>query len=119
MRAKESRHAYQRLPNSGQPPEWPKYVLLYHAVEMVLKAYLLRQGISEKILGSKEFGHDLKKLLNEAVTRGLTLPHDTQERLAALGGSLPTWQAARSQLIYGYAIRAASQCTRLGSSSLT
>lgn len=89
MRAKEFRRAYERLPNSGQPPEWPKYVLLYHAVELALKAYLLRQGMSEEVLRSKKFGHNLKKLLKEAVRRGLTLSHGSQEMLEGLGGQPP------------------------------
>ena len=38
-----------------------------------MKAYLIQQGISEKDLRDK-FGHDTKKLVNEAVSRGLPLP---------------------------------------------
>jgi hypothetical protein len=82
QRAKEFRDAYSNLP-VGPPPEWPKYVLFYHAIELALKAYLLRQGISEQCL-KDDFGHNLKKLVDEAVNRGLSLPHGCQERIADL-----------------------------------
>jgi hypothetical protein len=58
-RAEQFRRAYARLPNSGQPPEWAKYLLFYHAMELALKAYLIQQGVSEKDL---KFGHDIKSL---------------------------------------------------------
>jgi hypothetical protein len=34
-RANQFRHAYETLPISGQPPEWAKYLLFYHAMELV------------------------------------------------------------------------------------
>jgi hypothetical protein len=82
-RARQFRRAYETLPNSGQPPEWAKYLLFYHAMELALKAYLIRQGDSEKDLKDK-FGHDIKKLVHEAVNCGLTLPHGSQEMIAGL-----------------------------------
>src|SRR5262249_57405830 len=87
-RAREFRHAYEILPNIGRPPEWPRYLLFYRAMELALKASLVRQGASEKDL-KNEFGHDIKKLVDEAVKRGLTLPHGSQEMIADLGGQPP------------------------------
>jgi hypothetical protein len=84
-RAKQFRHAYNTLPNSGQPPEWPKYLLFYHAMELALKAYLIQRGVSEKDLKVK-FGHDIKTLVNAAVNCGLSLPHGSKEMIADLGG---------------------------------
>jgi hypothetical protein len=88
-RANQFRHAYRTLPNSGQLPEWPKYVLFYHAMELALKAYLIQRGVSEKDLKVK-FGHDIKKLVHEAVNRGLSLPQGSKEMIAELGGRPPT-----------------------------
>jgi hypothetical protein len=83
--AMEFRRAYERLPDSGHPPEWPKYVLFYHAIELALKAYLIAKGHSEQALRDRPFGHDIKKLVDEAVVRGLTLPPGSQKAIADLG----------------------------------
>jgi hypothetical protein len=88
-RAQQFRRAYETLPNSGRPPEWPKYLLFYHAMELALKAYLIQRGVSEKDL-KNNFGHDLKKLVTEAVNRGLSLPYGSSEMIAELGGRPPT-----------------------------
>jgi hypothetical protein len=47
-------------------------------MELALKAYLIQCGVSEKDL-KDEYGHDLKKLVNEAVNRGLSLPAGSKE----------------------------------------
>src|SRR5262249_52825199 len=65
------------------------YLLFYHAMELALKAYLIQQGASEKDLTDK-FGHDIKKLVDEAVNSGLTLPHGSQEMIAGLSEQPPT-----------------------------
>jgi hypothetical protein len=85
-RAQQFRRAYRILPNSGQPPEWAKYSLFYHAMELALKPYLIQKGISEKDL-KDNFGHDMKRLVDEAVKRGLSLPYGSQEMIADLGGA--------------------------------
>jgi hypothetical protein len=87
-RRRVSPRAYEILPNSGRPPEWAKYLLFYHAIELALKAYLIQRGVSEEDL-KYEFGHDIKKLVDEAVKRGLTLPPGSQEMIADVGGQPP------------------------------
>jgi len=87
-RAGEFRRAYETLPNSGRPPEWAKYLLFYHAMELALKAYLIQRGVSEEDL-KDEFRHDINKLVDEAVKRGLTLPPGSQEMIADVGGQPP------------------------------
>jgi len=87
-RARAFRRAYETLQSSGRPLEWPKYLLFYHAMELALKAYLIRQGVSEQDL-TKKFSHDMKKLVNAAVSRGLTLPPGSQGMIAGLGGQPP------------------------------
>jgi hypothetical protein len=58
-------------------------------MELALKAYLLQQGVSQKDL-KDNFGHDIKKLVNAAVKRGLSLPHGSRQMIAELGGRPPT-----------------------------
>jgi hypothetical protein len=52
--------------------EMPIYYLYSHAVELALKSYLRTCGVSVKDLGRK-FGHDLNRLLQGCVERGLVL----------------------------------------------
>jgi hypothetical protein len=72
FRANQFRRAYMKLPLDSEPPDWPKYVLFYHAIELALKAYLIQCGVSVEELRD-EYRHDLKKLVNDAVKRGLSL----------------------------------------------
>jgi len=48
------------------------YILLAHAIELLLKAYLHKQGESLDDL-RKSYGHDLVELLKDARGRGLTV----------------------------------------------
>jgi hypothetical protein len=70
--AKEFLRAFRDLP-THDPPDWPRYFMLCHSVELALKAYLLLQGVSADKLRSKKFGHDLKKLLRRAIKLGLPI----------------------------------------------
>jgi len=47
-----------------------KCYLLGHALELYLKAYLLKQGVPLKKLKRSPFGHNIAKLLAEAQKRG-------------------------------------------------
>lgn len=100
-RAKQFRRAYQTLPISGRPPEWAKYLLFYHAMELALKAYLIQQGVSEKVL-KDSFRHHIKRLVNEAVNRGLTLPCGSQDMIANVGGQPQTAITAPPHLLMRY-----------------
>lgn len=51
----------------------PVGFLLGMASELTLKAFLLDVGMSDKILSSKKFGHDLRALLRECLKKGLEL----------------------------------------------
>jgi hypothetical protein len=87
-RAKQFRRAYEALRSSGHwsgPPEWPRYLLFFHATELALKAYLIQQGVDEDDLKYK-FGHNIEMLVTEAVNRGLSLPYGSKEMIADLGG---------------------------------
>jgi hypothetical protein len=59
-------------------PNKPRYFLLYHAVELVFKAYIAsRRPITEDEV-KKTFGHDLTKLVDEAIRLGLTINPSVQ-----------------------------------------
>ena len=63
-------HAYKTLPDTPHP-EWPRYFLFCHAIELALKAFLAQKtGLSQKELADK-FGHDLDALLKEGTALGL------------------------------------------------
>jgi hypothetical protein len=49
------------------------FILTAHALELALKAFLARLGLSNGELARKPFGHDLVRLCAEARKRGLTL----------------------------------------------
>jgi hypothetical protein len=70
-RAQEFFQAYRDLPDR-RPPSWPRYFMLCHSIELALKAYLLARGDTTAQL-TKEFRHDLPKLLARAVEAGLPL----------------------------------------------
>lgn len=67
-------HAYQNLPNPARlaQPYWPKYLLLGHSVELVLKEFLARKGVTEAKL--KKLKHNIRPLLKQASALGLALP---------------------------------------------
>ena len=49
----------------------PAYYLCGHSIELSLKAYLLGEGIPLRKLKSKEFGHNLERLVGEALRHNL------------------------------------------------
>ena len=62
--------AYDHLPvDQGTMLFWPRYHALAHSVELVLKGFLARKGMTESQL--KKLGHNIRPLLREATVRGL------------------------------------------------
>jgi hypothetical protein len=57
-------------------------MLTFHALELALKAFLAKHGLTRGRLRNKPYGHNLDRLYSDAVQRGLSLPPD-QERLIA------------------------------------
>jgi len=49
-----------------------EYILIAHALELSLKAFLAKRGLSEKELRNEPYGHNLDSLYDEAVKRGRT-----------------------------------------------
>src|ERR1700676_1152124 len=65
------------------------YILLAHAIELLLKAYL--KGVAALKPGPKEedHGHDIDRLLDEAKKAGLILSdHDTEELVHRLARAI-------------------------------
>src|SRR5215831_12506328 len=51
-----------------------EYVLIAHALELSLKAFLAKHKLSEVTLRKEPYNHNLDSLYNKAVQLGLTLP---------------------------------------------
>jgi hypothetical protein len=59
------------------------YILIAHALELSLKAFLARRGLTEKKLSNRPYCHDLDRLYKTAVERGLKLStRDAKEIVA-------------------------------------
>jgi hypothetical protein len=66
---------YEKLPPDREPPDWPKYLLLYDAIELALKAYLIQCGVSEKDL-KDEYGQPFLKPVARAALSGALRPSE-------------------------------------------
>ena len=84
-RAKALRHGAlecllgaQKL-NDGLGSLTGEYILTFHALELGLKAFLARSGLSDGVLRKKPFHHNLLNLYDEACRRGLVVSiHDAR-----------------------------------------
>ncbi|MGA2411417.1 MAG: hypothetical protein ABSG46_13635 [Candidatus Binataceae bacterium] len=57
----------------------PQYVLLFHAIELGLKAFIIKHGIDTLVL-KKQYGHDLIGLYEAAKSRGMRLAVSNVDR---------------------------------------
>lgn len=86
-RAHDFHAAYLALSSARtkRPPDWPRYFLLSHSIELALKAFLaLHDKTSVELRDPKKFGHDLNKLLKEAMKRGLVIGPRAHKDIARL-----------------------------------
>jgi HEPN domain-containing protein len=81
-RAEEFLNAYKRLERQGLF-DWARYLMIGHAVEVALKAYLLPRGWTMQGLQDR-FGHRLVPLLTEAKAKGLLVSADAEKRIGYL-----------------------------------
>jgi HEPN domain-containing protein len=68
-------------------PGWDladRQILAFHALELALKAFLAKHGLTRKKLRNKPYAHDLDRLYSDAVQRGLSLPPRSKELIAAV-----------------------------------
>lgn len=76
--------AYRDLPCRPPPHSWPRYLMLCHAVELALKAYLFHHRATPKELRAKTVRHSINELLTRAVNKGLSLSSDVQSDIRLL-----------------------------------
>ena len=62
----------------------PVTMLLAHAVELYLKAFLRLHGVTLKRLAGRKFGHNFKKLAAKAEAEGLTLDDEDSDVMTIL-----------------------------------
>jgi hypothetical protein len=77
-------YSFYKLPDLHPSISWPRYFLLCHSLELALKAYLAKLGATTEHLRKLERRHNLNKLLDEVVEKGLHLTSGTQEGIRAL-----------------------------------
>jgi HEPN domain-containing protein len=61
-----------------------RQILAFHALELALKAFLAKHGLTRVKLRKKPYGHDLDRLYSEAVKRRLSLPPRSKELIAEI-----------------------------------
>jgi HEPN domain-containing protein len=59
-----------------------EYIVTFHAIELGLKAFLIKHGMDAGKLRRRPFGHDLVRLYDEAKRHGLALSDDDAETIA-------------------------------------
>lgn len=74
--------SYEQVEVKRQPG-WPKYFLLTHAVELLIKAYLIYSGECPRTLRGSG-GHNLVMQIDRAVQLGLCLSAECIDDLKAL-----------------------------------
>jgi hypothetical protein len=83
----------------GAERDLPVRFLYSHAVELLLKAFLLMQGFSVETLATRHYGHDLTVLFKECNKLGLALSVSDRARLMTL---LPYLEAGHKQYQFRY-----------------
>jgi hypothetical protein len=84
-RAEEFYQAFRDLDIPERlPPNWPRYFLLCHAIELALKAYLLFHGATADEIKNPSLRHNLKELLEQAIQKGLPIGPCTRSELELL-----------------------------------
>jgi hypothetical protein len=76
--------AFHELKERHPLASWPRYFLLCHSIELALKAFLLHRGATLDELKDFDLRHNLDKLIDEAVAKGLHLKPETQDAVKVL-----------------------------------
>lgn len=63
-------NAYKNCPETT-PPNYPKYFLGCHCIELALKSFLLSKGVGIDLVIDK--GHNLESLLDQCIGMGLSV----------------------------------------------
>lgn len=75
-------------------------ILTFHALELSLKSFLVKKGISEEIL-LKNYSHDLLKLYKKSRNLGLSL-HEPD--MLSLLESINEWHKAKRKIYFEFAL---------------
>ena len=89
----EAFRTYQKTPKAAKP----RYFLLCHSIELALKAYISshRPSSEEELIA--KFGHDLTKLLDEAIKLGLKVSASTESEVHKLTEAHKAYLAGHSK----------------------
>ena len=83
--ADEFYRAYQQLqPSRNITTSWPRYLLLCQAVELGLKAFLVRCGLKERELRQTKIRHSIDGLMSEPLARGLSIGSHAESEIRLL-----------------------------------
>ncbi|BAV45278.1 Uncharacterized protein MLTONO_0375 [Mesorhizobium loti] len=83
QRGKSYYRAFQIVAEHDEPGlSYPTYFLLAHAIEVVLKSYLVATGTPKKALGREPFKHDVGVIFSECEQRGLAVSDQLMKPLA-------------------------------------
>lgn len=58
-----------------------EYIVAFHALELGLKAFLVKRGFDAETLRKKPYGHDLEHLYAEAVNHGLVISYPNADKM--------------------------------------
>jgi HEPN domain-containing protein len=61
-----------------------RQILAFHALELALKAFLAKHGLTRETLRKKPYVHDLDRLYSDALKRGLSPLPGSKELIAAV-----------------------------------
>jgi len=67
--------------DEGFSDQTGEYILAFHAIELGLKAFLIKQGVAARDLRKKPYRHDLVVLHKAAKTHGLSLSIDDVDKM--------------------------------------
>ena len=70
--------------HKGRSPDWPRFFLACHAVELVLKAFLLQRGLIESDLSKRNIRHNIALLYAKAEKMGLNIDVSVKEDILCL-----------------------------------
>lgn len=71
-------NAYKKCPETT-PPNYPKYFLGCHCIELALKSFLLSKGVGIDLVIGK--GHNLEALLDQCICLGLSVSKNFKIRI--------------------------------------
>jgi len=69
----------------------PEYILLFHSIELGLKGFLVKSGVTPTALRKRPYGHNLVNLYRGAIKRGMIINCDAADAASMLS-LMNNWQ---------------------------